>query len=56
MFWRDALCTSAECRRGKAPGEPYDGKRPVRFDEVDAGDGAMGEIEMRHRHLGKAAG
>ena len=33
MFWRDALCTSAECRRGKAPGEPYDGKRHVRFDE-----------------------
>src|SRR5262249_48835982 len=53
-FWRDALRTSAECRRGKAPGEPYDGKRHVRFDE--------GTLEteqwarLRHRHLAKAAG
>jgi hypothetical protein len=48
------LCTSAERRRGKAPGEPYDGKRHVRFDE--------GTLEteqwarLRHRHLAKAAG
>src|SRR6266446_6894129 len=52
--WRDALCISAECRRGKAPGEPYDGKRHVRFDE--------GTLEterwarLRHRHMAKAAG
>ena len=45
---------SAECRRGKAPGEPYDGKRHVRFDE--------GTLEterwarLRHRRLAKAAG
>src|SRR6266498_1469531 len=54
MFWRGALCTSAECRRGKALGEPYDGKRHVRFDE--------GTLEteqwarLRHRHVAKAAG
>src|SRR6266404_6886856 len=54
IFWRDALCTSAERRRGKAPGEPYDGKRLVRFDE--------GTLEterwarLRHRHMAKAAG
>jgi Transposase, Mutator family len=27
------LCIRAECRRGKAPGEPYEGKLHVRFDE-----------------------
>ena len=38
----------------KAPYKPYDGKRPVRFDE--------GTLEtelwarLRHRHLAKAAG
>ena len=48
------MCISAECRRGKAPGEPYDGKRHVRFDE--------GTLEterwarLRHRHMAKAAG
>ena len=48
------MCISAECRRGKAPGEPYDGKRHVRFDE--------GTLEteqwarLRHRHVAKAAG
>ena len=48
------MCTSAERRRGKAPGEPYDGKRHVRFDE--------GTLEtepwarLRHRHVAKAAG
>src|SRR6266478_2255278 len=52
--WRDSLCISSECRRGKAPGEPYDGKRHVRFDE--------GTLEterwarLRHRHMAKAAG
>ena len=30
---RAALCIRAECRRGKAPGEPYEGKLHVRFDE-----------------------
>ena len=46
--------TGAECRRGKAFGEPYDGKRHVRFDE--------GTLEteqwarLRHRHVAKAAG
>jgi len=48
------LRTRAECRRGKALGEPYDGKRHVRFDE--------GTLEteqwarLRHRHVAKAAG
>lgn len=27
------MCIRAECRRGKAPGEPYEGKLHVRFDE-----------------------
>jgi hypothetical protein len=27
------LCIRAESRRGKAPGEPYEGKLHVRFDE-----------------------
>src|SRR5512142_450305 len=30
---RVGLCIRAECRRGKAPGEPYEGKLHVRFDE-----------------------
>src|SRR5436190_20360857 len=52
--WRDVLCTRAECRRGKAPGEPYDGKRHVRFDE-----GTLEKEQwarLRHRHRAKAAG
>jgi hypothetical protein len=48
------LCIRAECRRGKAPGEPYEGKLHVRFDE--------GVLEtklwsgLRHRRTAKAAG
>jgi hypothetical protein len=48
------LCIRAECRRGKAPGEPYEGKLHVRFDE-----GVL-ETEpwsgLRHRRTAKAAG
>jgi putative transposase len=48
------LCIGAECRRGKAPGEPYEGKLHVRFDE-----GVL-ETELwsglRHRRVAKAAG
>jgi Transposase, Mutator family len=48
------LCIRAECRRGKAPGEPYEGKLHVRFDE-----GVL-ETELwsglRHRRRAKAAG
>ena len=54
MFWRDALCTRAECRRGKAPGEPYDGKRHVRFDEGTLETERW--VRLRHRHVAKAAG
>ena len=48
------MCTRAECRRGKAPGEPYDGKRHVRFDEgtLETERG----VRLRHRHVAKAAG
>src|SRR6266853_4708455 len=49
---RAALCIRAECRRGKAPGEPYEGKLHVRFDE-----GVL-ETELwsglRHRHNGES--
>ena len=48
------MCIRAECRRGKAPGEPYEGKLHVRFDE-----GVL-ETELwnglRHRRQAKAAG
>ena len=48
------MCIRAECRRGKAPGEPYEGKLHVRFDE-----GVL-ETELwsglRHRRTAKAAG
>ena len=48
------MCIRAECRRGKAPGEPYEGKLHVRFDE-----GVL-ETELwsglRHRRRAKAAG
>ena len=48
------MCIRAECRRGKAPGEPYEGKLHVRFDE-----GVL-ETELwnglRHRREAKAAG
>ena len=48
------MCIRAECRRGKAPGEPYEGKLHVRFDE-----GVL-ETELwsglRHRRVAKAAG
>ena len=40
----------AECRRGKAPGEPYEGKPHVRFDE-----GVL-ETESRYDLNGHAAG
>ena len=46
------MCTRAECRRGKAPGEPYEGKLHVRFDE-----GVL-ETELwnglRHRRCGES--
>jgi hypothetical protein len=48
------LRTSAECRRGKAPGEPYDGKRHVRFDEGTLETEPW--VRLRHRYLAKAAG
>jgi hypothetical protein len=44
----------AECRRGKALGEPYDGERHVRFDEGVLETGSW--YGLRHRHLAKAAG
>jgi hypothetical protein len=40
----------AECRRGKALGEPYEGEPHVRFDE-----GAL-ETELRRRLNGHEAG
>jgi Transposase, Mutator family len=48
------LCIRAECRRGKALGEPYDGKRHVRFDEGTLETGLW--ARLRHRHVAKAAG
>lgn len=48
------MCTSAECRRGKAFGEPYDGKRHVRFDEGTLETERWGRV--RHRRVAKAAG
>src|SRR5579859_931503 len=49
---RVGLCIRAECRRGKAPGEPYEGKLHVRFDE-----GVL-ETELwsglRHRRYGES--
>jgi Transposase, Mutator family len=49
---RAGLCIRAECRRGKAPGEPYEGKLHVRFDE-----GVL-ETELwsglRHRRYGES--
>ena len=47
-----ALCTRAECRRGKAPGEPYEGKPHVRFDEGVLETGLWNRL--RHRRCGES--
>ena len=47
-----ALCTRAECRWGQAPGEPYEGKPHVRFDEGVLETGQWNRL--RHRRCGES--
>ena len=51
---RAGLCIPAECRRGKAPGEPYEGKLHVRFDEGVLGTELWNGL--RHRRGRKPPG